>query len=137
MRHIGYEFHSVPLKYSDLMLMLFYPLGPFGTNHISFSFSDKLLPKILLLKDQLPHLKTIIVISQEKTNKYFDSLQDHFTIKSFEEIESKGSEAKRNNTEVVLKNPSPDDPAVIMYTSGSTGEPKAQFDINNLYHVIP
>jgi acyl-coenzyme A synthetase/AMP-(fatty) acid ligase len=24
-----------------------------------------------------------------------------------------------------------------MYTSGSTGEPKAQFDINNLYHVIP
>ena len=98
-------------------------------------FSDKLLPKILLLKDQLPHLKTIIVISQEKTSKYFDSLQDHFTIKSFEDIESKGSEVKRNNSEV-LKNPSPDDPAVIMYTSGSTGEPKAQFDKSQVLRIF-
>ena len=76
-----------------------------------------------------------MVISQEKTSKYFDSLQDHFTIKSFEDIESKGSEVKRNNSEV-LKNPSPDDPAVIMYTSGSTGEPKAQFDISQVLRIF-
>ena len=75
------------------------------------------------------------MISQEKTNKYFDSLQEHFTIKTFEDIESKGSEVKRNNSEV-LKNPSPDDPAVIMYTSGSTGEPKAQFDISKVLKIF-
>ena len=91
-------------------------------------FSDKLLPKILLLKEHLPYLKTIVVFNYDKTSIDLDSFQDDFMIVSFDDIESRGSEAKKNNTKV-FKTPSSNDPAVIMYTSGSTGTPKAQFGI--------
>ena len=73
-------------------------------------------------------MKTIVIFNFGKKSVDSKSFQDDFKIVYFDDIESRGSEAKKNNTKV-FKTPSSNDPVVIMYTSGSTGEPKAQFGI--------
>ena len=65
------------------------------------------------------------MLSEQKEVKDVSKFkQDNLSILLFDEIESKGSIDKKNGTEC-LKAPTSVDPAVIMYTSGSTGEPKA------------
>ena len=101
---------------------------PFQFSYVHYySFSDKLLPNILKLKDRLPNLKTIIIFGADNLRTSQKSLYQDLKIISFQEIESKGSGTKKDIAEI-LTPPLPSDPAVIMYTSGSTGEPKAQFD---------
>ena len=80
-----------------------------------------LLPKILALKEKLPNLKTVIVYVDKTENKVIYLKQNQITIVPFQHVENRG--AKSDNTSL-LKAPGPESEAVIMYTSGSTGEPK-------------
>lgn len=82
-----------------------------------------LLEKLLSMKDKLPHLKTIIVfLDKALESKVIYLKQNSVTIIPFEHVESKG--AAKAFSKTALKAPSPESEAVIMYTSGSTGEPK-------------
>jgi long-chain acyl-CoA synthetase len=79
-----------------------------------------LLPTITALKDRLPQVKTVVVFESKTDEKKVVYLkQDEVTFVPFRLVEAKGFESK-----VSLKTVDPDDIAVIMYTSGSTGEPK-------------
>ena len=66
------------------------------------------LPKILEIKDKLPHLRIIILIDSEGEQGTLD----------FWKIIEKGS---RHFSPVLT---APDDPALIVFTSGTTGPPK-------------
>ena len=87
--------------------------------------SEMLLPKILELIHKLPSLKTIIVIE----NDYNEDKKEIRTMKNcnlvsivpFNQLETKGSQM---NNLIELIEPEPETIAMIMYTSGSTGDPK-------------
>ena len=66
------------------------------------------LPKILESWENLPHLKTVVVVGAEKTDRIVD----------FWDLISKGSAS------FVPVSTKAEDPALIIYTSGTTGPPK-------------
>ena len=114
-------------KSSVTIVTLYTNLGDegiiYGINQVqvhTLVTNQSLLPKILSLKEQLPHLKTVIVFVNHATKKVIYLRQNHITIVPFPHVESRGT--KMNTSQ--LKQPTPDSEAVIMYTSGSTGEPK-------------
>ena len=101
-----------------------------GMNEISSNVlitSHSLLPKILNLKNKLVSLKTIIVFddfTQEERVIYLK--QSHITIVPFKHIERKGE-----TLNLTITKPAAESIAMIMYTSGSTDEPKGGFPIEN------
>ncbi|MBI4490700.1 MAG: AMP-binding protein [Deltaproteobacteria bacterium] len=72
--------------------------------------------RLLNLKGQLPSLSHLIVMDR------LDSLLPHAL--SFDELLLRGRDGARNRIHEFLESVHPDDLATIMYTSGSTGEPK-------------
>lgn len=80
--------------------------------------NGKDVPKFLEWKKQLPNLKYLIYID-ELPDKDYSKMQ--LQIKSFEQVMKLGSENEFINCNSPAK---PDDIAVIMYTSGSSGKPK-------------
>eukprot|EP01080_Neovahlkampfia_damariscottae_P009750 gene9750-2077_t len=72
--------------------------------------------KKLKKEDKIPTLKYIIFANEYKNEEKVEGLE----ICSFSEVEEVG----KKQTETKLTPPKPDDVAVIMYTSGSTGNPK-------------
>jgi long-chain acyl-CoA synthetase len=90
-----------------------------------------LLPKLKSLISQVPNVSSIVYI-KNKNEVLRETFPQNIAIKSLEEIESLGKEcvgvqkdklSGGDNIEFEL--PNPNDIAVIMYTSGTSGNPKA------------
>jgi len=78
--------------------------------------------KVLEVKDQLPLLKKIVVVDMKGLRRYKDP-----TIISFEDVEALGAELNDREQglfEEMVQTTRPDDVAIIVYTSGTTGPPK-------------
>jgi long-chain acyl-CoA synthetase len=90
-----------------------------------------LLPKLKSLISQVPKVSSIVYI-KNKNEVLRETFPKNIAIKSLEEIESLGKEFfdtekdqhfSGDNKQFEL--PNPNDIAVIMYTSGTSGDPKA------------
>jgi long-chain acyl-CoA synthetase len=78
--------------------------------------------KILEVKDSLPRLKKIIVVDMKGLRRYRDTM-----VISFKDVESLGFEINTKEPhlfEQMVNETRSDDPAIIVYTSGTTGQPK-------------
>ena len=99
----------------------------FGINQTKSKYlftSSEQLSKILTILDKIQNVTHVVVF----TDKFSDKLVSEFKNKAkglkvytFQEIEELGSESKKIENFV---SPKRDDLAMIMYTSGSTGNPK-------------
>ncbi len=99
----------------------------FGINQTQSTYlitSGEQLPKLQKILDKVPNLKTVIVFTDkfsEKTLSDFKAKATSLTIYSFNQVEEIGQKA---DTITEYTSPKKNDLAIIMYTSGSTGNPK-------------
>jgi long-chain acyl-CoA synthetase len=91
--------------------------------------------KILEVKAHLPMLEKIIVIDMKGLRRYRDPM-----IMSFEAVEALGADLERKHPgrfEAGVKETRPEDVGIIVYTSGTTGQPKgAMVSQNNMVSMI-
>lgn len=88
--------------------------------------NDRQMEKIISHLSELPHLKNIIALNDfsEETIKKFRNKWNYLTYK---ELIKLGNEEIKNNPDLInnlIEGQSPDDMASIVYTSGTTGDPK-------------
>jgi long-chain acyl-CoA synthetase len=90
-----------------------------------------LLPKLKSLISQVPNVSSIVYI-KNKNEVLRETFPQNIAIKSLEEIESLGKECVdvqkdklSGGDNIQFELPNPNDIAVIMYTSGTSGNPKA------------
>jgi long-chain acyl-CoA synthetase len=101
----------------------------FGINQTSAPFlvtSGEQLPKLQKIITKIPNITHIVVFNDKFTEKNFVEFKKAcqgtaLQVYTMEEIEKIGDEGKRITT---YKQPTKEDLAIIMYTSGSTGNPK-------------
>jgi len=90
--------------------------------------SHELLPKFKkILKDKRDKVKTIVYIENPIKQTDVKGFRDDVRLISYWDVLSLGKKTQNNNmidTEAEPVPPTPEDPAIIMYTSGSTGNPK-------------
>lgn len=98
----------------------------FGINQTEANYvctSQELLPKLIKVLDQLPHVHTIVVIEEpwkgqvELLDAKYEGKKALYTWKS---VYLSG----RENNLIQPSKPDSKDVAILMYTSGSTGNPK-------------
>jgi long-chain acyl-CoA synthetase len=91
--------------------------------------------KVLEVKADLPTLRKIIVIDMKGLRRYRDPL-----ILSFEEVERLGRELDQKDPELygrLLRDLQPEDVALMVYTSGTTGPPKgAMISHTNVLNML-
>ena len=78
--------------------------------------------KVLEVKDDLPGLKKIIVVDMKGLRRYKDPM-----IISFKDVEALGRTLREQDPhlfENMVNSTRPEDVAIIVYTSGTTGQPK-------------
>ena len=88
-----------------------------------FVEDEEQLDKILGIRDQLPKLEKVIVMDMEGLKHFHDPM-----VISFDELLQAGKEFDQKNPglfEQRLEKTGPDDIATFVYTSGTTGPPKA------------
>lgn len=88
-----------------------------------FAEDEEQLDKLLMIRDNLPHLEKVIVIDMEGLRHFKDPM-----VMSYAELIILGRETYNSNPEVLKKrilDVKPDDVATFVYTSGTTGPPKA------------
>ncbi|KAK2573758.1 Long-chain-fatty-acid--CoA ligase 4 [Acropora cervicornis] len=87
---------------------------------VRFIITDgSLLGKLSALTDELPKLEHVVFIGNMVKKSAMRGFSRRINIHSMQEVEEIGESDE--NSSFVRKGPSPDDIAVIMYTSGSTG----------------
>jgi long-chain acyl-CoA synthetase len=88
-----------------------------------FVEDEEQLDKALEVRDRLPLLEKLIVIDMEGLKKFHDLM-----MMSFEEFLALGKKYREKHPDALskcLSSIKPDDTALIVYTSGTTGPPKA------------
>ncbi|CAG2113604.1 unnamed protein product [Medioppia subpectinata] len=88
--------------------------------------SCDLMPKIRSLITQIPTVETIVYIEHKNLHKDITTSQvngfpDNIRLQSLQEVERTGTQM----SDIEFQTPKPEDVFVIMYTSGTTGPPKA------------
>ncbi len=94
-----------------------YLMGHSGST-VLIAEDEEQLDKVLAVRDQLPGLRTIVVINTRGVDMSDDQLM------SFEELEALGFEASIETFSADVARIDPSAPAIIVYTSGTTGPPK-------------
>src|SRR5262249_19048031 len=83
---------------------------------IAFVQDETGVGRLLNLKGQLPGLRQIVLMEGNASHLEYTQ--------SFDELTERGARVDRSNLERIVESVHPGDLATIMYTSGSTGEPK-------------
>lgn len=118
------------VRINAVTVTLFSTLGDsglvYGINQCDAQYvitSQSLLKNLDKLSKQFNQLRTIVYIEDQKCdcNQVVNSLiEKKFQVKSYREIEENGSKLPP----IEYSNPNPDETLLIMYTSGTTGNPK-------------
>ncbi|XP_071950638.1 long-chain-fatty-acid--CoA ligase 4-like [Antedon mediterranea] len=95
-----------------------YGINQTDVTHVITSAS--LLPKLVAIKKDIPRVTNIIYMEEQLKKTNSADFNNGVKVHSFSSVIEKGA----NTIDCGPHDPRPDDVAVIMYTSGSTGHPK-------------
>jgi long-chain acyl-CoA synthetase len=113
---------TVPIYTTDSANQIQY-LVNHSDSRFYFAEDEEQLDKILTVKGSLPTLEKIIVIDMEGLRHFKDAM-----VMSYDELLTIGRKAYEQQPDLLeerIKQIEPDDLATLVYTSGTTGPPKA------------